>query len=244
MSNNELKFLLTEDSNPNFDSDQDFIRLSLEDLRSSLTENLLSQFMLNKNFLKIVLVGSESHLNKYLQIVYLNLMKLNQDYSKLFQHYIIPDCTNSPLFSYLLNLSPKFNCDMNLDQYVNTGCQSLTASIQVGEVMLNFENEIQNETTKSKFIPFLSDVKIGFVNTSDDVGAETGPSGKMSLSTSSSLPQFLNHQNNREISNIQNCVINNTKRFSPPHSPQASLPGVMMRLGVFITYNSIIGQTK
>jgi hypothetical protein len=97
--------------------------------------------------------------------------------------------------------------------------------MQIGEVMLNQINS--NGDLTSKFIPFLVDVRIGFLSSQESYsfGFDENPttvaslsSARSSLSTSNSLPQFSinSHSTNKDSHNSNNSAGTPTSSVHAP----------------------------
>lgn len=181
---------------------KNFTIIETDELGKSLNEQQLEYLLKNKTSIKIFLIASSnSALTNYLRSFYLNIVKLNGDYGKIFQNFFILSTDKQEILNYLIYYLNEENVKISLSQ------------IQIGEVMLHSDNEILN----GKLVPFLSSVSI---NQYDD---EPISCAKMaSLSTSSSLPQFLNLNGHNSQSKFNKC------NYSPPNSPLTNQESVDM----------------
>ena len=172
---------------------KNFTIVETDELGKSLNEQQLEYLLKNKTNIKIFLIASaNSTLTNYLRSFYLNIVRLNSDYGKIFQNFFILSTDKQEILNFLIFYLNEENVKMSLSQ------------MQIGEVMLHSDNESLN----GKLVPFLNSVSI---NQNDD---EPVNCAKMAgLSTSSSLPQFLNLNVHNSQSKLSKC------NYSPPNSP-------------------------
>lgn len=171
---------------------KNFTIIEVEELGKSLSEQQLEYLLKNKTNVRIFLIGSDnSALRNYLRSFYLNLIKLNSDFSKIFQNIFIMSNDKQEILNYLIYYLNEENVRVSLSQ------------TQIGQVMLHTENEA------GKLVPFLSSVTIS----QNDEESVINCAKMTSLSTSSSLPQFLNLNANSHQSKLAKC------NYSPPSSP-------------------------
>lgn len=242
---------ITNGMHQHMDNNSDFIFITKlnEDL-ALMNEIIMKWFVQNRRFInllrvKLVLILNDLYLNKYLQI-YLDLIRVNSDLPLVIRHYFIPRQTglnsqsSSLLSKYLSRLSLAWtnlfmddnekDISLRILKYINAK-DVCSVCVQIGEVMLT---ELSEDATP-KFIPFLSDVRIGF--NSGCKGADTDECSnlethvKQGLSTSNSLPQFTNltptHQqtiqnNGSPVSVLLSKADRSSNRYSPPLQSQSS----------------------
>ncbi|CAF0729910.1 unnamed protein product [Brachionus calyciflorus] len=206
--NFKRNFLIVENADyimDNYVIRKKFTLIDTEELTKLLSEHQLENLLKTRTQIKIFLIASTNKmLVNYLNNFYMNFIRLNQDYSKIFQNFYIQSNNKIQILNYLISSLKESNFSESMVQ------------IPIGEVMLHSENESLN----GKLIPFISYVSINQNEDEANKQQNLAQNKTNTLPSSSSVPQFMNLNSNSQQ------LINNFNRpsskYSPPNSPLSS----------------------
>jgi hypothetical protein len=200
--------------------------------------------------IKILLFCSECYLNKYLKL-YLDLVKFNENFSRLFKHYFVPrrlslvssNSTTSMLVNYLGKSNNLYNSLFIDELWCHVTSAPISNNLERFKEILNrlkkyvnCPNEMSmplqigevmiNDEVNSKFIPFLIDIRIGVLGQPSQTyeGANDGGLVSECQPQPQQLllpPPSLVHKNSLSTSNSMPHFLTNVQQSSPMNSHQS-----------------------